>query len=545
MATPLITSASDPLIKMVRDYNVLLSDTNQPTSKAILDYLNNHAFPRIRGRLLTATDSTKKHIFYDDISNLADSTAQKRADELVIKVMTDSIVKDFIYRIAAAMAASWAINNIVGIIPEQQKLAKDLEKEALDDLALLVTSPELSAAAIEAQRKLESAPEDQIPKIFMALDINPATYNANTSAAKTYTGAQEAGEIRLWMGIYKISAPVNQGDTVAVIMNRLTSALRTAKITDPGFATGYNLVIGPNEGPTVTGMNYITFSTPAGQSVTASPVVTTNVGWLSFHAQQMDPQIDAMFCTLELVNAEGKPGIKGIIYGVMEGAIDYSKLSPRGPYSVFIDLVSGKSGVKNSQLLDVDQRDTFYFTVETEDSKTSAAGSVKYQITNLVSLGAAAPSLQPRSVTIPSGSTALDVATLIAKDMALVGYQQKLLPALRSPTALSPMGSMSSAPGLRLIPYRPSGFEDRVVVDILEVPPDVKFGVVPPSLATASTFDNLPKSLVLNIRFVQGQASKLSPLSTLSGKTYLIEPTGSTNLRSALRDINYFNRGQY
>lgn len=551
MAFTLSQADLKSLIAMVRAYNVIISDPTAITDKQISGFLTAHAFPRIRGRLITATDSTNKHIFYDNLGNLADPGAQSRADGLVDSVMTDSIIKPYVWRIASAMGASWAINNIVGIIESQQKLAHELEKQALDDLKLLITSPELSLAASQAAQKLDAVPSDGIPKIFIALDVDPSSYNPGSANAKTYVAAQENGIARLWIGPYKVETVVTAGDTVPVIMGNIMNAVRAYQAANVPPLAKFNLVVGPNEGPLVTGQQYFEYTeaTPGSVPTTVAAQVTTNVGWLSFHVYQYDQAIDSLFCTLELMDEDGNYGISGLLYGVMESELNYQKLSRRGPYSVFIDVKTGQSGTSAGGadvLSGGGISDTFYFEVNNESGVMPTDGRIRYQVANMVANPGAAPlAPQPRYIVVPAGSTALDIVRLLAQDIDSIGFQIKLLAAPRSPSLITVMGTPIKAPGLQLVPYRPSGYEDRIVFDMLEVPDLLRFGPLPSSMITNGAFDNKPKSLVVPVRFVQSQATQLSPLSNITGNVRSAQHLGSDSMKSAFNDIRYFNRPTY
>lgn len=562
MATPFVTDKNDPIVKMVRDYSVILGSENAFASKDVLSFLNQHAYPRVRGRLLTATDSTRKHIFYDDLGQMASPAVQTRADQMVFGVMTDSIVSDYVARIASALTAAWKLRALAGQIKEQAQLGTELETQALADLEMLIVSPELSAAALAAKAKLDlGATTDDLPKIFMALDLDPSTYDAKTGLLKPYLGVVEDGIATLWVGPYSVVAQVVRGDTPSSIMYNLLSALRAYQMQNPPPAALMNLIIGPNEGPLVSGNRQITINNAVGQTSVVSGTAFVNIGWISFHVYQKDPQIEALFCTLEFRNSQGDEGIQGLVYGSTQ--LDYNKLTKKGPYSVLIDFKNeGKAGLANPARQNgggaggSSTSDTFWFTVSPNPPKpgtelpsggmTAQNSVLRYQVSSVVanaSLQAVAP--QPRTVIIPAGSTALDVVRLIATDMNVVAFYHKVLPAVRSPVPIEVMGSPVHAPGLEIVPYRPSGFEDKIVFDMLEVPADVHFGVLPPNLVTNGSFDNQAKSLVVDVKFVAGQAAKLSPLSTLTGKSNVVQHTLSQQMQTAFNDVRFYNRGLF
>jgi hypothetical protein len=560
MATPFITNPNDPIVQQVRDYNVVLSDTGTFPNSKILSYLNQSAFPRIRGYLISARAQTStgvgKMVFYEELSDLADPTIQATANTLVFQVMTNSIVKDMVYMIAARLAASWMTTMLAGQVPEQQKIASDLQKEAMADLKQLTSSPELTAAAAAAAKAASSAVVDKSPRIFMALDVNPTTYDPINNAVKPYPGAQEDGVANLWVNQYKVSAPVAVGDTPAVIMNKLLGAVRAYLAAAPA-GTKFNLVIGPNEGPLITTSRVMQTTDSVGNPLTVIPSLQVNMGWMSFYAGQHDLIVSALFCTLELLNASGTLGIKGIVYGVMQNILqldhpDYTLLSQKGPYSVLIDITPGnagtaavlKPGATNPTAAISDALyDSFYFKVTSVSGKTSQDGVLKYQVGNVAASSYGVPA---RVVKIPRGSTADDVVRLMADDMNLISKQLKVLPALRSPTQMQVAGNTVTAPGIRIVPYQLSVTEDKLVFDLLSAPPEVVFGAVPNTLVLATDFDGEPKSIVMDIvyHFPMGKA-ELALLQEPGGivGARVAQPKLSNRMSQAFQDINYFNRG--
>lgn len=545
MVAPLITSSTDPLVSEVRSYNVLLDDASTFPAAKILDALNKKAFPRIRGYLMTATNETGARVFYGDLTELGNPANQAQIDTMVVQVMTQSIVKEFVFRIASAFAAAWLTRYLAAQIPEQALMANDLEKQALADLKILVNSPELSAAAASVKEKLDKVKEDDIPKIYLGLDVDPSTYDSDNNTATTYKYALEAGMASLWLGPYNVQAKVNVGDTPAIIMQRLGAAVRSYMMLNPAPNAKFNLVVGPNEGHLGAYSRSVSVSDLVGSTSIVQPMVYTNIGWLSFHAYQYDANVDALFCTLELTNASGDLGIKGLLYGQMGTELDYSKLSQKGPYSVFIDVSAGKAGVTNpavSTSIDEFTSDTFWFVVDTPNARTSANAVVRYQVANLHSIpGGGTPVETPRTLIIPAGSTALDIVKAIARDMETISYEQKVLGAIRSSTQISIMGDPVEAPGLRIVPYRATGFDVKIIFDMLEVPADVKFGVLPEPYVTNGAFDSEAKSLILPTVYNLTSVRKLSPNSTTIGEVRNATPKVSKRLSSALGDIEYFN----
>lgn len=556
MATPFITNPNDPIIQMVRDCNIILADKGTFPNARILSYLNQHSFPRIRGYLLTARSQTGSEagrmVFYKDLADLADPSVQANASNLVFQVMTNSIVRDMVYTIAARFAAAQCTTMIAGQIPEQAKIASDLQKEAMADLKQLVQSPELTAAAAAAaQAATSSVLADKSPKIFMACDVNPATFDPVANTIKTFPGAQEAGVANLWVNQYLITTPVAIGDTPNILMNKLLAAVRTYVVSAPP-GSQFNLVLGPNEGPKITSARPIEIQDVVGNTQTVVPSFQTNMGWLSFYAGRHDLVVSALFCTLELVNAGGRLGIKGLVYGVMQNLLqldqpDYNQLSQRGPYSVLIDVTTGNAGtaavLKPSANIITTTVDSFFFGVTTDDQRTAHDGLLKYRVANIADQSLGVPM---RTIKIPRGSDAFAIIRIVADDMASISKQIKVIPALRSATQMQVAGQAVTAPGLRVVPYQLSLSEDKLVFDLLEVPAGVIFGAVPNDLILATPFDNAAKSIVLDIvyHFPTGQVALALIDSTVGpAGTRAVEHKLSSRMSRAMLDINFFDRG--
>lgn len=547
----LITSPNDPIIQMVRDYNILLSDKNTFSNAKIQAYLNQHAFPRIRGYLLTARSQSSgesgRMLFYNDITELSDPNVQAVADQKVIAVMTDSVVKDMIYMIAARLAASWCTSMIAGQITEQQKVANDLQKEAMADLKQLVSSPELTAAAAEvAAKTAASAADKSIAKIFMALAPDPNTYNPIKQSVQTYPGAQETGIARLWVNQGAIQADVSIGDTPAVIMNKLLIKLRE----NQGTSLPLNLVVAPNEGALTSANASFKIKDVAGNETEAMATLKTNMGWMTFHSSKYDLLVSAVSCTLELKNSFNKPGIKGILYGVMDTVQElatpsYSALTEKGPYSVLLDFSYGGAGtsavLKDATKVSV-AYDSLFFKINSPSTLISQDGLFKYRIGNL-----SAGTEVTEKFVVPRGSSLLDFIQLFAAELVKLAKKTMLLPAARSSADISTASTVEEASGVQLVPYEFSISNTKIVFDVLQAPPELLFATVSSSTLTAnSAFDNQPKSLVLDIKyyFPGGRAALVSMNEVgEGGKAKAKPPIISNRLAQAFQDINYFNRG--
>ena len=74
---------------MVRALNVILSNA---TDEEVEPYVKVHAYPRVRFKLLTATDTLGRNVFYGRITDLSDPTLQRAAEILLDRVLNTEVV---------------------------------------------------------------------------------------------------------------------------------------------------------------------------------------------------------------------------------------------------------------------------------------------------------------------------------------------------------------------------------------------------------------------------------------------------------------------
>lgn len=391
---PTILSNNDPIIGMTRTLNVLLAQTAASQIRAVL---NDHAFPRIRMRILSATKAKQTaeggsnegvSVWFDDLSDMATPATQAAVEALInTMISTQPLMRDAVYSIAAKMAASVLTNQLAAQVKPQAEYAIELDKQAIQDLEKLIRTPffDGTVSAVK-ETKLK---EGKLARIYLALDINDdvTTYNATTNEGQVYTGAQVAGRAMLWTGwksLDNIEVVVNVGDTPAKILYNLQNAWRNAQTAkDAGSISLVPAVIAADEGVPVVGTRTTQFKTYPGATPTGplqTPAVNTNLAFLAISPYLYDKQIDFLNVTLQLWSETtlgslvfDKQGIPGLLYGIEPY---YSGLTKEGPHSVIIDLETGEKSTLTTPTTTEEKAlsDTFYF--ELSDPGEAAYGLV-------------------------------------------------------------------------------------------------------------------------------------------------------------------------
>lgn len=525
---------------------------NADDTAAIDSTITNHAIPRIRMVLLTATDSAGEHIFWG--GNLGD-LAQTNADEaeaLVDAVLEEPSVALGLKRIAAAFAANWLLLSQVGIIESQQKIAYALEKQALADLDRLVKSPILKNSISSASTKLSASSVSA--SFVIANDINPSTLSTSSPTAtatttKTgtqYNGAQlpypsatKAGKVKLWVNGSSLEIDVNAGDTPAVVATKIKSAFDTAAATITSTNNPFNANLAPDEIRQTKGYRYIPYSLPV---VGTLPPENFSYDYDSVKITilphnydfVMDTAVITIFFQHQDETGAWNPGIKGLIYGVTSGSLG---LTFAGPHSIAANLKLGKSvaavtsATSSSKVV---TSDLLFFTLDPNSvfTATSIEDTLVYNVNGVTDY----------TVTIPANSTPMDIVELLAQDMATSGQTTALVAAVRPSSEFTVNGSPVSAPGIEPIAFGLGTSVTKLVLTIKKVPAGVIFGVVPPSSLTTANFDNRAKSVSVPVTLakISGKLADLvntvpTTVNNKTGGVYLSEY--NTAQKPALQQI--------
>jgi hypothetical protein len=481
---------------MTKSYSALLADKDD---SLVQDALENHAIPRIRLALLTATDGLGNHILYSNLKDLSDSDVAAAAELVLDVIVEDSPCSQAIRRMAAALAASWLILSDLSVLDSQQKVAATLEKQVSVDLDKLGKSPLLKSAAIGATASVLAAEKLKPPAtLYLALDAEGATLDADKFTVQPFAGAQlpfpgalDAGRASMIVnGVTIGPVTVAEGEAPASILWRLMKVFEGLPTAKPNF----NLMV--SERSNWRGSRVLEYTEAlTGATTTGQFSYTTDGAQLGIVPRDYDATSDVIVATFVLesrtpgASTTYKPGIKGLVYGINQAL---SQLTHLGPHAVAVDLDQGKAtliGGGGTTPTDPTSKvsDSFFFICEADNAVTQANQDLVYQVNGLTA----------RTVPIPAGSDANALVSLFAQDLAASVSTQRVLGASRPSAIVSVNGTTAAAPSIELVAF---GIESSVaafVVKLMQVPTDVIFGVQALGVAADSTFDSREKSVVI------------------------------------------------
>lgn len=519
---------------------------NPDDTTAIDDTINNHAIPRIRMILLSATDGAGNHIFWGgDLSDLVQTNASS-AEALVNAVMDEEIISFGLKRIAAAFAANWLLLSQVGIIESQQKIAYALEKQALADLDRLVKSPILRNSITSASTKLTASSVSA--SFIIANDIDPQTFDLTVSpkTGKQFNGAQlpypsasKAGVVKLWVNGSSLTVDIAAGDTPAIVATKIKNAFDEAALTITSTTNPFNANLAPDEIKLTKGYRYISYNAPVtGTQPPENFTYDYDSAKITILPHNYDFVMDTAVITIFFehtdITGATKPGINGLLYGVTSGSLG---LTFNGPHSIASNLKLGKSvaaltsSTSSSKIL---TSDLLFFKMNDSSvfSTTQVADKLVYNVNGVTDY----------EVSVPAGSTAMDVVELLAQSMATTGQTTALVAAVRPSTQFTVNGSPVTAPGIEPIAFGLGTSITKLILTIKQVPAGIIFGVVPPSSLTAGNFDNRTKSVSVPVTLakISGKLADLvntvpTAVNNKTGGVYLSEY--NTAQKPALQQI--------
>ncbi len=517
-------------VGMVRN----LAGVANPSDATIQSVLIQHAVPRIKMYLLAATDTAGAQIFYDRISDLADAATAQAAEALVDLVFDEPIISEGLRRVAAAFAASWLILNAVGIIESQQKIAYSLEKMAQQDLDRLVKGQVVTRAVESAFPKLPSVLGGDT--VYMALDFDPLSVDAEMGSAKAYAGAQEDGRITAIINGYAVQADVLIGDTPIVVLDKLSRQLAAAQAADL-----VNVSAAPAEGFESAGVRKHTYLDGVGAEQTVDVTYTTHLSQIAFKPFKLDNVVDAAVITVYLSHRDPDnpgqylPGLKGLLYGAIQNVQRMSKL---GPYSAIVDLHTGKSASLSTETSGDQSKlisDSLFF--EVVPGGIPEDGEIRYRINDSAT----------QVIAVTAGADAQGVVNAIASDLAAKAPTQRVLGAVRPASQITLNGTPKTAPGLELVAYLASSTLAKMVFHLESVPDGVSFGVVPSTLITQGNWDNQAKSVVIESPLRSARSMSDEPISSATPKGEVFNAThkNSSKLQNILDRIKLAREGRY
>ena len=524
---------------MIKALSPVLTDLEDET---LIEALDLNALPRVRGFLLTATDGLGNHLFYDVLSDLTDAGAAAAMESLIDLLMEEASVKNMIRTIAARWAASWLIIGNGGtFIKGELDSSYKLEKQASQDMDRLVKSPLLRGAVASVAAKAKAAAKTEAT-LYLAFDADPDTIDteersatAYTGAALPYVGAPEAGKLGIVVNGRTIEVTVPAGDTPVLAMSRLRLAFESL-----GDSVRPNINLAVSEVESFSGQRRREFIDPdSGNPIFGDFAVESKAAKISFLPRNYDALQNVVVVTLYASHRTSAdddtyiPGITGFCFG---SGTTLKDLTSNGPHAVAVDLEQGKTTIlAGAGGIAHNLSDSFFFLVD--DDATADDGELVYAVYGT----------DARTVTIPEGSGALDLVSLVAQDMASVATTQRVLGAVRPSAPITVSGTSLTAPSLEMVAFGLEQVNARIVVTIRSVPDGVTFGVVPSTTQTADVFDAGAKSIVVATTLNRPRAKAATQDdgtsdSTGAGTAHIVEWAPTPSLNSVLDLTGDFTR---
>jgi hypothetical protein len=396
-------------LNMVKDLNVVLSGF---TVEEVKPYVQYHALPRVKFKLLTATDTLGRQVFYGRITDLSDPEIQKAAELLLEQVLSVDIVTEGIRAIIARYACAAMTAQLAAQIEAQRDYAKMLEKQADKDLEEFTRSPVLGG--VISAIKASVVERFQARSFGLALDVDTTLISPDGASAKTYEGAQANGTVTLYLDGVPLSVPVVYGDTPAKILRKISlmsvqmAGKRQVEIismdkTDAPAAFSKQVVLD-------SGIKYFK--------------VTTSVSEATLQ-NRTTSGVPASVANLALTHTVGNseyPGIPGLLVGYGSDYVNFqSDLNP----VILGDIKNSDFIMPTDPSIGFNLPDILCFNVPNNtllaQTTAGARNTFKYKISQVVVGTSSLPpsvSSGEQTINIVDGWTAKDLVEAIAKSLA-------------------------------------------------------------------------------------------------------------------------------
>ncbi len=513
-------------IQMVRDLNTILSNA---TDDEITPFIKTHALPRVRFRLLTATDTLGRNIFYGRLTDLANPNIQRAAELLLDKVLGNEIVRGGLQRIVAALACAWMTTQIAAQLEEQAKFAGKLEKEALADLDAFIRSPVLGGVISAVSATVLEKPEYR--SFGLALDVDPQTLDTIHKTAKQFSEAQEAGELRFYVDGTLCKIDVRPGDTPSQLLRKLSlttiqlagnKQIEIISMDKPHEAQLFGRVLLSND---------VSYAVQVQAATSEATLQTrTNAGSLATLAS---------ISLVKKVGADYRPGIEGLTLGY---GSDFSAFQPALNPTILGDIKTGDFILPVSPDHQFHQSDVLAFRTT---APLEANSVFKYRISQVAIGTPTAPvrSNAEVSITVQEGWTSLDLVEAIAKDLAKRRSAQQVLGAVLPVIELTNNGTSTFCPALDLVGYTTEQeAEVRYMFEIKELPAGLETTLANRVYEAAVGFDSNPDSVVVYaIQLGRTETAELS--ATANGSARAVNPVQSSQMEKALDDVRRMTQG--
>jgi hypothetical protein len=502
-------------ISMVRNLNVILSNVGDDS---VLPYITNHAFPRVKFRLLTATDTLGRNVFYGKITDLSNPGVQRAAEILLEQVLAVDVVTTGIRQIVAKLACAMMTSQLAAQIDAQRDYAKLLEKQALDDLENFIRSPVLGGVVSAIQATVSDNHQDQT--FALSVDVNPATVDFVKGTGTAVAGATQAGKLVVYVDGTKLSVDIAAGDSPATIMRKLS----LLTVQQAGFRKIEVISLDKVKPESV--VSKVVRDTVNNKDVTISFKASIVEGELQPRNSSMGL---ASFVGAALVNetaGELRPGISGLVLGY---GGSYSGLSSSAHPTIFVDIKNCNFMLPMSTNECHSSTDYLAF----KGSTGASASSFKYKVYQ----GSIARA--EVVVAIPASSSALAVAEAVIASFKTSPAAKGVLGVV-FPTMKLSVGSPAIeeyAPVIDFAGYTTEADVDvKFVFEVTELPAGITTTVVSKESNTASAFSSTKDSILISgISLNRTEAIQLEP-SNLGGVS-AVQGNTSTQMKDGLSKI--------
>lgn len=515
---------------MVRALNVILSNA---TDEEVEPYVKVHAYPRVRFKLLTATDTLGRNVFYGRITDLSDPTLQRAAEILLDRVLNTEVVAEGLRAIIARFACAAMTARLAAQLDPQRDYAKMLEKQAEKDLEDFIRSPVLGGVVTAVRASVSE--NLQARSFGLSLDGDPATYAPAYSTASPYIGAQAAGEVRVYFDGTPITIPVALNDTPAQILRKLSlksiqlAGLRQVELIsmdkDNPPKAGERVIVVNNTNQTAKVIGHVVEATLQNRQSSAAIASLVSVS------------------LVHTVNNVLRPGLAGLLVGYGN---DYNLASSTQNPVILADIRNSDFIMPMDPSISFHPSDIMCFKVNTGSGTLSAlkannsANVVKYKISQVITGGQSnTPARVNAEVTIPvqNGWTALNVVEAIAQDLGRKRAMQQVLGAvLPSIKVTDVAGVVHYVPAIDLVGFSTDPEIDmKFLFQITELPEGVDTALATRAY-NAQSFDPDVDSVVVSA-ITLGRTESVTLDAGGQGHAKAVDANSSKQMRDALAKI--------
>lgn len=483
------------MVVIIRGFSVLLK---RKTIQEIYDVITNQSDPRIALVLAAARDNSGNQLF--PTLTIVKAFMFGSSDDTVVnadvRFNDKSIFVNGIKRISCALTAAYLIGQL-SQVPEQAQHAIVLEKQALDDLNKLLQVPEVKAAA----QQLKEVEQSEKPRLY----FQPANFNLGSRVLKVsvYLSAISSN----WSDVSEYSNTINLSTIVADLADYINSV-------------------------TLNSSN---------SNILASAILSGKDG---LHILEFDSRLRNIQTNTELVSIKFNFIDESTLIELpFKWGIDKLSLLPYAVNSCLVQV--DKLGNLSSIPTDNDELvlDTIYFRKRDVDENGVTIVISEDELTTL-EYRISPTQLDSNFIDIEYDPL-LDrdrpnlVATALLNSLFELKDDTKALGAIiqNDPTTM-----IKNQTALQLVAWTVTNKEVELVLDIIELPPDIEIALGD-VLKPITSFSNKPRSLKVKTKYEKNLNTEIEDLSN---STYVKLVKGrQSKLLAQINDIKEFNYKSY